>query len=120
MQGGCKYFRNPVEFAETAFNPHRDERFRKFLIIWKSMVREMLSNHLFGPCFATLNAYSECAEGEARMGILILKVLVTWALVAMVTGLSLGAAIRRGERVRKDEFLSRVFASLDTLQAYRS
>jgi hypothetical protein len=54
------------------------------------------------------------------MGILILKVLVTWTLVAVATGFSLAAAIRRGERVRKDEFLSCVFASLETLQASRS
>jgi hypothetical protein len=53
------------------------------------------------------------------MGMLILKVLAMWSLVAMVAGLSLGAAIRRGERVRKDEFLSCVFASLETLQAFR-
>jgi hypothetical protein len=59
-------------------------------------------------------------QGEAKMGILILKVLVTWSLVAMVAGLSLGAAIRRGERVRKDEFLSCVFATVETLQASRS
>jgi len=37
-----------------------------------------------------------------------------------VAGLSLGAAIRRGERVRKDEFLSCVFASLETLRGSRS
>jgi hypothetical protein len=54
------------------------------------------------------------------MGILILKVLAMWSLVAMVAGLSLGAAIRRGERARKDEFLSCVFASLETLQGSRS
>ena len=54
------------------------------------------------------------------MGILILKVLATWSLAALVAGLGLGAAIRRGERVRKDEFLSYVFASLETMQAYRS
>jgi len=54
------------------------------------------------------------------MGILILKVLATWSLVAIVAGLSLGAAIRRGERVRKDEFLSCVFASLETLRGSRS
>ena len=54
------------------------------------------------------------------MLILIVKVLATWALVAVATGFSLGAAIRRGERVRKDEFLSCVFASLETLQASRS
>jgi hypothetical protein len=58
--------------------------------------------------------------GETKMGILILKVLAMWSLVAMVAGLGLGAAIRRGERVRKDEFLSCVFATLETLQASRS
>jgi hypothetical protein len=54
------------------------------------------------------------------MGILLLKVLITWTAVALVAGLSLGAAIRRGERIRKDQFLSGVFASLETLQASRS
>jgi hypothetical protein len=54
------------------------------------------------------------------MGILILKVFAMWSLVAMVAGLGLGAAIRRGERARKDEFLSCVFATLETLQASRS
>jgi hypothetical protein len=53
------------------------------------------------------------------MGILILKVLALWSLVAMVAGLGLGAAIRKGERVRKEEFLSCVFASLETMQASR-
>jgi hypothetical protein len=59
-------------------------------------------------------------SGEAKMGILILKVLAMWSLVAMVTGLGLGAIIRRGDRVRKDAFLSCVFATLETLQASRS
>ncbi len=54
------------------------------------------------------------------MGILLLKVVAMWSLVALVAGLSLGAAIRRGERVRKDEFLSCVFASLESLQDFRS
>jgi hypothetical protein len=54
------------------------------------------------------------------MSILILKVLGMWSLVAVVAGLALGAAIRRGERVRKDEFLSCVFASLETMRASRS
>jgi hypothetical protein len=58
--------------------------------------------------------------GEAEMGMLILKVLAMWSLVAVVAGFGLGAAIRRGERVRKDEFLSYMFASLETLQASRS
>jgi hypothetical protein len=54
------------------------------------------------------------------MGILILKILATWSVVALVAGLGLGAAIRRGERVRKDEFLSCVFATLETTQAFRN
>jgi len=58
--------------------------------------------------------------GEAKVGILIVKVLATWSLVALVAGLGLGAAIRRGERVRKDEFLSCIFASLETQQASRN
>jgi hypothetical protein len=54
------------------------------------------------------------------MGILILKVLAAWTLVAVATGFSLAAAIRRGERIRKEEFLTCVFASLEMLQASRS
>jgi hypothetical protein len=42
------------------------------------------------------------------MGILILKVLASWSLLAMAAGLVL------------DEFLSCVFATVETLQAYRS
>ena len=54
------------------------------------------------------------------MGILILKFLGMWSLVAVVAGLGLGAMIRKGERTRKDEFLSCVFATIETLQASRS
>jgi hypothetical protein len=57
---------------------------------------------------------------EAEMGILILKLLAMWSLVSLMSGFGLGAAIRRGERVSKEEFLSYVFASLETLQASRS
>jgi hypothetical protein len=53
------------------------------------------------------------------MGVLILKVLAMWALASLMTGFGLGAAIRKGERVSKDEFLSCLFASLETLQASR-
>lgn len=59
-------------------------------------------------------------HGETVMGILILKVLGTWSLIAMVAGLGLGAAIQKGERTRKDEFLSCIFATLENLQASRS
>ena len=54
------------------------------------------------------------------MGILFLKVLVLWSLVALVAGLGLGAVIRRGERVRKEEFFAWVLASLESLQTSRS
>jgi hypothetical protein len=54
------------------------------------------------------------------MGILVLKIIAMWSMVALVAGLGLGAAIRRGERTRKDEFLSSVFETIETLQASRS
>lgn len=54
------------------------------------------------------------------MAILLLKVLVTWSAVAVVAGFSLGAAIRRGDRLRKDAFLSCVFAYMETMQTSRS
>jgi hypothetical protein len=54
------------------------------------------------------------------MAILVLKVLAMWSFIAVLTGLGLGAAIRHGERIRRDEFLSCLFASLETMQASRS
>jgi len=54
------------------------------------------------------------------MGVLFLKILVLWWLVGMATGLSLGAVIRRGERVRTDEFLTYLFGSIEALQTSRS
>jgi len=53
------------------------------------------------------------------VGILILKVLATWSLIGTIAGLSLGFAIRKGDQVRKDVFLSSVFASLETQQDSR-
>jgi hypothetical protein len=54
------------------------------------------------------------------MGVLVLKIFAMWSLISLVAGLALGAAIRRGERARKDAFLSCVFASLEILQESRS
>jgi hypothetical protein len=54
------------------------------------------------------------------MAILILKVIAAWSAVAVVTGLSLGAMIRHGDRLRKDAFLSCVFASMESMQTSRS
>ena len=53
------------------------------------------------------------------MGILILKVFVMWSVISTMTGLGVGVVIRRGDRVRKDRFLSCVFASLERMQASR-
>jgi hypothetical protein len=58
--------------------------------------------------------------GEAKMGILFLKILVTWWLVGVAAGLVLGAIIRRGERVRTEAFLTYVFGSIEALQTSRS
>jgi hypothetical protein len=54
------------------------------------------------------------------MLMILLKVLATWSLLAMATGFVLGAAIRKGDQIRKDVFLSSVFSSLEALQASRS
>jgi len=48
------------------------------------------------------------------MYFLILKILTIWVLVALGACLAFGAAIRRGERIRKDIFLNCVFASLES------
>ena len=78
-----------------------------------------MSGPPFGSCCAIPNTGSYVTR-EAEMGILILKVFATWSLIATIAGLGLGAAIRRGERVRRDEFLSCLFASLETMRASRS
>jgi hypothetical protein len=54
------------------------------------------------------------------MGVLALEVLAIWLLVSLVAGLALGAVIRKGERARKDEFWSWVFATIEILQGSRS
>jgi hypothetical protein len=54
------------------------------------------------------------------MAILVLKIVAMWLLLAMAVGFSAGAAIRRGEQIRKDEVLSYIFASIEALQASQS
>jgi hypothetical protein len=54
------------------------------------------------------------------MLILILKILGMWSGAAVVGGLALGAVIGKGEQVRRDEFLTNVFASLEMMQSSRS
>ena len=79
---------------------------------------ENLWNRRFGSRCAIPISGSDL-PGEANMAFLILKVLGSWSLIATVAGLGLGAAIARGERVRKDEFLSYVFACVETMQGSR-
>jgi hypothetical protein len=90
------------------------------MLLVSLVFREMSSNHLFGAYFAVPIRNINRNGQEAKMGILILKIMVSWSIVAMIMGFFLGAAIGRGERVRRDEFLSCVFATLETMQASRS
>jgi hypothetical protein len=53
------------------------------------------------------------------LGILAMKVLAIWSLVALVSGVILGAAIRKSERTHRDEFLDALFSTLETWQASR-
>ena len=50
------------------------------------------------------------------MAILVLKILASWSAIAIVAGFALGAAIGRSDRVRKDVFLTCVFAYLEAMQ----
>jgi hypothetical protein len=50
------------------------------------------------------------------LGILAIRALAMWFLVASVTGLALGAMIRNADRVRKDEFLADLYSTIETLQ----
>jgi uncharacterized iron-regulated membrane protein len=43
---------------------------------------------------------------------LITEVMGVWVVVALVTGLELGALIQRSERLRTEEFLNAVFSYL--------
>jgi len=54
------------------------------------------------------------------MSILVVAILLVWSLVSFVMSLALGAAIRRGERIHEDAFLSAVFSTLESMQSSRS
>ena len=53
------------------------------------------------------------------MAMLVMKIMLIWWAVAIVTGFGLGAAIRRGDRLRKDAFLSCIYAYMEIMQASR-
>jgi len=58
-------------------------------------------------------------SGRRKLGILAIEILGIWSLVAVATGLALGATIRKGERIHKDEFLSCLFSTIEAMQASR-
>jgi hypothetical protein len=51
------------------------------------------------------------------MGILAVEILAAWSLASFATGLVLGVVIRKGERIHKEEFLSALFSTLESMQA---
>jgi hypothetical protein len=53
------------------------------------------------------------------MGVLMMEIACIWSLLAVVTGLALGAAIRVGERIHKEEFLSCLFSAAEAWQSSR-
>lgn len=54
------------------------------------------------------------------MAILAIKALAMWFLVAVATGLAVGAMIRKADCIQKDEFLADLFLTLDALQHFKS
>ncbi len=48
-----------------------------------------------------------------------MEILAVWSLLSLMTGLVLGALIRKAERMRRDEFLSDLFSTLEILQSSR-
>jgi hypothetical protein len=53
------------------------------------------------------------------MAILAVEIIAIWSLVALTTGLALGAVIGKAERLNQDEFLSVLFSNLEAFQASR-
>ena len=53
------------------------------------------------------------------MGVFAIEALAIWSLVSFLAGLAMGAAIRKGARAQKDEFLACVFSTLENLQDAR-
>ena len=56
---------------------------------------------------------------EDEMAILAVEIIAIWSLVALTTGLALGAVIGKAERLNQDEFLSVLFSNLEAFQASR-
>jgi hypothetical protein len=56
------------------------------------------------------------ARSNRKMGFLAITGLAMWFQVALMTGLALGAMIRKADRIHRDEFLADLFLTLETLQ----
>jgi len=54
-----------------------------------------------------------------KLAVLIVEFAGIWCLAALVTGLALGATIRKGERIHKDEFLACLYSAAEAWQASR-
>jgi len=53
------------------------------------------------------------------MGIVAIKILTGWTMLAVVFSLGAAAIIRVGERLHKDEVLTALFVALSELQTNR-
>jgi hypothetical protein len=53
------------------------------------------------------------------LGVHVMEIVGIWCLLALVTGLALGATIRQGERVHKEEFLACLFSAAEAWQSSR-
>ena len=53
------------------------------------------------------------------MGTLMIEIAGIWSLMAIVTGLGLGATIRIGNRIHQEEFLSCLFSAAEAWQSSR-
>ena len=51
------------------------------------------------------------------MGVLLIEIVGIWWVLALVTGLALGATIRKGERIHKEEFLACLFSAVEAWQS---
>jgi hypothetical protein len=53
------------------------------------------------------------------LGVHVIEIVGIWCLLAFVTGLALGAMIRKGERAHKEEFLACLFSAAEAWQSSR-
>ena len=51
--------------------------------------------------------------------VLAVKILAIWSAAALIIGLGIGALIRTGEQLRKEEFLAALFAAISARRPAR-